>query len=66
MECPLCRCAKFYLKDPDDQFETYEFSWRDGEALFECDEELPPFDDNSVAYCDRCAWHGKLGEMKGS
>lgn len=63
MECPLCHCQHFYLKDPDDQFETYEFTWRDGEVLFECDETPPPWDESTIAYCDRCAWHGKIGEI---
>jgi len=64
MECPLCRCQKFYLKDPDDEFETYEFTWRDGETMFECDEAPPPWNEHTVAYCDRCAWHGNMAEIK--
>ena len=53
MECPLCRCEKFYLKDPDDPFETYEFTWRDGEILFECDESLKVMIKNRIRrfYC---------------
>ena len=64
MECPLCRCPKFYLKDPDDEFEIYEFTSRDGEIMFDCDEEPPAWDETTVAYCDRCAWHGKMKEVK--
>ena len=30
MKCPLCGCVSFYVKDPDDAYETYEFDWRDG------------------------------------
>ena len=28
MKCPQCGCEKFYVKDPDDEYETYEFAWR--------------------------------------
>jgi hypothetical protein len=28
--------------------------------LFDCDEPPPSWDENTVAYCDRCAWHGKM------
>ena len=34
MECPLCGCVGFYIKDPDDEYETYEFAWRDGNVEF--------------------------------
>ena len=34
MKCPICGCEKFYLKDPDDEYETYEFELSDGEVAF--------------------------------
>jgi hypothetical protein len=34
MKCPLCGCKTFYLKDPDDEYETYEFELHDGKVAF--------------------------------
>ena len=43
MKCPLCGCKKFYLKDPDDEYETYGFDCESGEACFD-----PGIDDSDV------------------
>ena len=45
MKCPKCGCEKFYIKDPDDEYETYEFEGRDGEICFD------PDVDESVGTC---------------
>jgi len=34
MKCPFCGCQSFYLKDPDDEYETYEFDLEKGEVNF--------------------------------
>jgi len=31
MKCPVCSCANFYIKDPEDEYETYEFELKDGQ-----------------------------------
>jgi len=34
MKCPFCGCQSFYLKDPDDEYETYEFDLEKDEVNF--------------------------------
>ena len=67
MKCPLCGCEKFYIKDPDDEYETYEFGWRDGNVEFSTDvdaSDCPEFSDDSEIFCDQCSWHGDTKELK--
>ena len=65
--CPLCGCEKFYVKDPDDEYELYTFECRDGEVCFDpeaagCDPSLLTAD--TETFCDRCAWHDHLATLK--
>jgi len=66
MTCPLCGCRRFYLKDPDDRFETYPFELIDGEVRFDAEVEVPDtpdVDKKTETFCEQCAWHGPLQEM---
>jgi hypothetical protein len=58
MKCPVCGSQKFFLKDPADEYETYEFELKDGQAKFAAQprEMLP----ETETYCHRCSWHGKF------
>lgn len=67
MKCPVCSATRFYVKNPDDAYETYAFEIVDGKIVF--DEEIseadrPEIDEDTEIYCDTCAWHGKLKELK--
>ena len=67
MECPLCGCQEFFVKDAEDEFETYEFSVAGGEAKFSNDAEsaaIPEVRDTTETFCNRCSWHGKFQELK--
>ena len=33
MKCPFCSCPTFYVKDSDDEYETYEFDLKEGEIV---------------------------------
>ena len=69
MECPLCGCQDFYIKNPDDEFETYEFSVGSGEVRFSADGDEPSaadVRDTTETFCNRCAWHGKLEDLRKS
>jgi hypothetical protein len=69
MECPLCGCQEFYLKNPEDEFETLEFSVASGDARFSADVEdaaAPRVKEATETYCNRCSWHGKFQELKKS
>jgi len=67
IECPHCGCEEFYVKDPDDEYEIYEFSCPDGEIVFStkcAGVETPEIQPQTETYCNRCAWHGKYREIK--
>jgi hypothetical protein len=65
MECPLCGCQEFFVKDPDDEFETYEFSVTSGEVRFGADAEAAPeIRETTETFCNKCSWHGKFQEVK--
>ena len=67
MKCPVCGCVNFFVKDPEDEYETYEFELQDGNICFDPgddDSAAPELQDDTEAFCDKCAWHGKLKELK--
>jgi uncharacterized protein YbaR (Trm112 family) len=62
MACPICKSDQFYVKDPDDEYETVEFEYRDGKiAITEGDSDAVGDDivEKREIFCQRCAWHGK-------
>jgi hypothetical protein len=66
-KCPLCGSRSFYVKDPEDEYQTYSFDLKDGEVVFNqerCGEALPAVEVDSVAYCERCSWHGEFKNLK--
>ncbi|MBT3311159.1 MAG: hypothetical protein HN737_04235 [Desulfobacterales bacterium] len=65
-KCPVCNCTKFYVKNPDDEYETYEFECRDGEICFDedVDEDCPAVIEGTETYCNACAWHDKFDKIK--
>jgi hypothetical protein len=69
MKCPVCGCQEFYVKDPEDAFETHGFSVASGEVRFAADglgAPVPGIEEATETYCDRCSWHGRLEELKDS
>ena len=67
MKCPICGCQRFYLKSPEDEYETYPFELKDGEICFDPGvepSEVSEVDEKEEAFCDRCAWHGPFQEIK--
>ena len=68
-KCPLCGSASFYTKNPEDQYELYEFDLKEGEIVPTSkagDSELPEIKETTDTYCNRCAWHGQFGTLKGA
>lgn len=66
-KCPVCGCEKFHVKNPDDEYDIYEFECKDGEICFdpdieECDQ--PQVLDETHTYCDSCAWHDRFDKLK--
>jgi hypothetical protein len=66
MKCPVCGCQEFYVKDPEDEFETCGFSVASGAVRFADEGSVPEIQDATETYCDRCSWHGRLEELKRS
>jgi hypothetical protein len=66
MKCPICGCEKFYVKNPEDEFETFEFRIDDGRVAHgsETGADVPEVGIATETFCNKCSWHGKLGELK--
>ncbi|MGD9248669.1 MAG: hypothetical protein PVI60_11960 [Desulfobacteraceae bacterium] len=67
MACPVCQSIDFYLKDPVDQFEIYEFKCRNGKIEYtdeETEAEAPTISEDPEIYCKRCSWHGKITHVE--
>jgi hypothetical protein len=66
-KCPVCSCRRFYVKDPDDQYETYEFECKDGIVRFDeslNEDKCPDIYEDTETYCNACAWHDKFSKLK--
>lgn len=65
-KCPLCGSKHFYVKDPDDEYETYEFECKAGEVCFEDDvdsDQAPDVEEDTETYCATCSWHDRFGKL---
>jgi hypothetical protein len=68
MGCPVCGSRSFYVKDPEDVYEIYEFDLHGGRVQFKPPEEEtsqpPALRDETETYCGLCSWHGKFNTLK--
>ena len=67
MKCPFCGCQSFYLKDPDDEYETYDFYVEKDAVKFSPEvkkSDVPELREETQCYCNQCAWNGKFGELE--
>ncbi|SHO49741.1 hypothetical protein [Desulfopila aestuarii] len=65
MKCPDCGCESFYVKDPDDQFNIFEFDLKEGTIIPRSGEEDQlSVEEETETYCERCAWHDKFKALK--
>ena len=65
-KCPVCGCNVFYVKDPDDAYETFEFECKDGKICFtpDADEaQAPDVKNDTETFCTRCAWHDQFEKL---
>ena len=63
MSCPICGQNDFYIKDPDDEYECYDFNIKNGEIHFNeavNSDDLPEVNGETEVFCNCCSWHGKL------
>ena len=66
-KCPSCSSQSFYVKDPQDEYEFYEFDVKGGEPVLSPETpetNWPNIGEDSETYCSRCAWHGKFKTLK--
>ncbi len=65
MKCPVCGCQRFFIKDPDDEFEVYCFDCVTGKPVF--DQEVSgtcDIEEDTEIHCDKCTWHGNMDKLK--
>ncbi|MCP4747408.1 MAG: hypothetical protein GY874_14895 [Desulfobacteraceae bacterium] len=59
MSCPICKSKQFYVKDSVDEFETYEFTSKGGQIIFDGTvSNTPELTGENEIFCQRCSWHG--------
>ena len=67
MQCPLCKKKRFYLKDPEDPYETYAFSSDSGGISFDSGLDapaVPELSEETRIYCNHCSWNGRFREIQ--
>jgi len=65
MECPFCGCRVFYVKDPEDEYETHEFERKNGAVIFGAGGSggaRPEVTEKTEIFCNQCVWHGVFTE----
>ena len=65
-KCPICGSNEFHVKNPDDVFDVCQFECRDGRIVFAPDlepAEIPEICNETIAYCNRCAWHDRFDRL---
>lgn len=68
-KCPACGSQKFYVKNPEDEYDIRVFECQDDGIVFkesEDDPEEPPPDltPNTQTFCTKCAWHDCLEALQ--
>ena len=69
MKCPVCGSLNFFIKDPDDVYETHEFVLKGENVVLdpEVAESGPPdLQVDTEVYCEKCSWHDRFEELKNS
>jgi hypothetical protein len=63
----MCGCTSLYVKDPNDEYDTYSFDLEAGGIVFSDDvdeSECPEIQDDTRTYCSKCAWNGRFADLK--
>jgi hypothetical protein len=66
-KCPFCGSQNFYVKNPEDQYEIFEFDLQGGQIQFKPGEEggtPPAVEAETETYCGLCSWHGKFNTLR--
>jgi hypothetical protein len=57
----------FYTKDPEDQYNFFDFDLKEGKIIFNVEEtesNPPDIVEETETFCIRCAWHDKFKTLK--
>lgn len=66
-QCPVCGSSQFYVKDPDDEYEIYEFELKNGRITMipsTDSTDMPAIKNQTETYCNKCAWHDRFQVLK--
>ena len=69
MKCPICGSLNFFVKDPEDEFETYEFELKGEGVVFGADAaeaDSVEVNGDTEVFCEKCSWHDRFQELKNS
>jgi DNA-directed RNA polymerase subunit RPC12/RpoP len=67
MKCPDCGSQRFYVKDPEDQYNIFEFELKEGRIVSSDKKiESDPLEimEETETYCELCAWHDRFKTLK--
>ena len=58
----------FFVKDPDEKYETYDFELKGDRVVFNpgAADISPEAKPDTEAFCERCFWHDKFQQLKNS
>ena len=69
MKCPICGSLNFFVKDPEDEYETYEFKLKGEVVVFDletAESDSAKVKSDTEVFCEKCSWHDKFQELKNS
>lgn len=58
MKCPVCGSLNFFVKDPDDEYETFEFELKGDGVIFTpgaAESGSPEVNSDTEVFCEKCA-----------
>ncbi len=67
MKCPVCGSLNFFVKDPADQYETYEFELQGEDVVFDAGaakSDAAHLDSDTEVFCEKCTWHDRFQVLK--
>jgi hypothetical protein len=66
MACPICKSQKFYIKNPDDDFDIQTFEYQNEQLRFDDPDMADTLSEQAArqeVFCQRCSWHGDLKKL---
>ena len=69
VKCPVCGSLNFFVKAPDDEYETYDFELKGEEVVFNAEAPEPnsaEVQSDTEVFCEKCSWHDKFQKLKNS